>query len=64
MDIIKLPLDELDRIAHVHMDWSAQHALVSTVNGENYYFHMKSPTQQKPLKKLKVFLFFNIGLNE
>jgi hypothetical protein len=46
------------------MDWSAQHALVSTVNGENYYFHMKSPTQQKPLKKLKVFFFFNIGLNE
>lgn len=45
-----------DRIAHAHLDPTGHHLLLSSVTGDNFYYH-SSFDKPKPLAKFKVRFF-------
>lgn len=59
---VPLNLAANDSIAHVHLDYRGQHALVSTVLGDNFYVNMKL-IALKPLRKLKGHVISAVGWN-
>lgn len=57
-----MPINEEDSIAHIHLDYSGIHSLITTINGDNFYLNLKL-FKLTLLKRLKVNNFLKLFLN-